>query len=479
MKDLGSVTGTSVEQVRRCRSCGFEIPEQDATRCGHCWILLTGIAPLYPEGEVVTRAWWLRLFSIRVLFGSLAFATVFGLVVWWLVAYFQLGPPPPEATTGLTSPEGSGIWAQVRSNARNSGFTPEPAPVPDRVKWTFAAAEPMASGPVVVDGRVYLSTGDGHTVALDHTSGQVIWEYTTGLPSSSTPAVAGDLVIAAYIPGLIAALDRDTGIARWEVDLNQPLTASPIIANGTLYFGAGDGQLYTLDAATGEELWSFLTSDWIDSPVAYFDDTVIVATQGRRVYVVDANTGRQRLLFDSSFQRSGGGPTIQGDTVYFSGDRGWVWAIDRRAKNYPGQRKWFIVKINLYVWQMISRPIQHGSVWSRRVGGQITGLLALAHHAVFGATEEGMVFARDAASGDKRWSTELGVAISTAPTVAGDTVLVGTEDGTVFGLDATTGEVLWDFKVSSGEIADSPVVAGDTMYVVSEDGTLYAVTGAE
>ena len=274
-------------------------------------------------------------------------------------------------------------------------------------------------------------------------------------------------------------MDRDTGVPHWETDLNQPITASPIVAEGTLYFGAGDGTLRALDAATGEELWSFLAMEWIDSPPAYFDDTVIVAPQGRFIHVVDANSGRQHLDYDSGYQRFGGGPTIQGDTVYFSSDRGLVWAIDRLAKNFPGQRKWWHVKINLYVWQMISRPIQHSRVWANRVGGHTTGLLAVAHHTVFGTTKEGMAFALDADSGSKTWSTEFGVAISTAPTVAGDTVLVGTEEGSVYGLDATTGKVLWDFKASSGEITDSPVVAGDTIYLVSEDGTLYAGTGAE
>ncbi len=161
-----------------------------------------------------------------------------------------------------------------------------------------------------------------------------------------------------------------------------------------------------------------------------------------------------------------------------SSDGGWIWAIDRRATNYPGERTLFQIKINLYVWQMLSkRPVQRGALWSKREGGEIRELLAVAHDTVYGATRQGKVFARDSATGAPRWSTKLGMIISTAPTVAGDTVMVGTKKGVVFGLAAATGEKLWDFKVGH-EITGSPIVVGDTMYVVSHDGSLYAVAGS-
>lgn len=422
--------------------------------------------------------WWQRLPRGRLLRRGLPLAIGLALVLWWLAVYFQWGTSPPGATTNISAQVVPESWGQGRRTPESSAFTPDPAPVPKKVKWTFASTEPLTSSPAIVGNRVYLTTGDGRTVALDRASGQPVWEYRTGLHSSSTPVVAGDLVIAAFTPGLVAALDRETGTSRWEVDLNQPIHSSPIVAEGTLYFGAGDWKLHARDAATGEERWSFVTRDWIVSPVAYADGTVVVASQDSHVYVVDAKSGRQRLMFDTGFQRFGGGPTIHGDTVYFSSDRGWVWAINRKTKSYPGQRKFWRVKINLYVWQVITtRPFQPGGLWSKRVGGQIKGLLAVAHDTVYGATEEGGVFALDAATGKKSWSTRLGVDVSAAPAVAGNTVLVGTKSGTIFGLDAATGEVLWDFNVGREEIADSPIVAAGTIYVVSADGKLYAITG--
>lgn len=409
---------------------------------------------------------------------GLPLAVLLVLVIWGATAFFNLGASAPAASTSLTADLSPGAWAQGRRTTQNTAFTPDPAPVPGRIKWTFVTDEPLDSSPAIVDGLVYLTTGDGRVVALDQSTGKLAWEYRTGLVSSSTPVVAGDLIIAVFTPGLLVAMDRDTGAKRWEIDIDQPILSSPILAEGTLYFGAGDWKLHALDAATGEELWSFVTKDWIVSPVAYADGTVVVASQDSNVYVVDADSGRQRLMYSTGYQRFGGGPTIDGDTVYVSSDRGWIWAIDRLAKSYPGQRKLFKLKINLYVWQVMSdQPIQPGGLWSKRVGGQVKGLLAVAHDTVYGTTEKGQVFAHDADTGNKKWSTQLKVRVSTSPSIAGDTVLVGTEEGEVFGLNAANGDVLWQFQAATAEIVESPVVAGDTMYVASVDGTLYAITG--
>jgi len=134
---------------------------------------------------------------------------------------------------------------------------------------------------------------------------------------------------------------------------------------------------------------------------------------------------------------------------------------------------------NLYLWGMLAKPpTQKGSVWLRRVGGDVRHTPAIAHNTVYVATSQGQVVALEAATGAERWRTDLKIAITAAPTVAGTSVLIGTQDGVVFGLEAHTGALLWDFK-TAGKITGSPIVVGDTMYVASHDGTLSAVTRAQ
>jgi len=307
------------------------------------------------------------------------------------------------------------------------------------------------------------------------------WCGSTGVAGSPAPRPpSGEAVIVVTRPGGVVALHRQTGARRWETHLKSPILASPIVAQGTVYIGAADKKLYALDAATGQPRWAFATQDWIVSAVAYAGDRVIVASQDSRLHVVGAETGRQRLVYETGMGRHiGVGPAIEGDRAYFGSVGARVWAIDWRATTYPWERALLFWQTNLYLWGMRSTsPIQKGSVWSRRVGGDVRHTPAIAHNTVYVTAAPGTVVALDAATGADRWRADLGMAITAAPTVAGTTVLVGTQDGVVVGLDAHTGAVLWDFK-TAGKITASPIVAGDTMYVASHDGTLYAVARSQ
>jgi outer membrane protein assembly factor BamB len=288
------------------------------------------------------------------------------------------------------------------------------------------------------------------------------------------------MVIFATRPGSVVALHRQSGARRWETHLKSPIVASPVVAHGTVYIGAADKTLYALDASTGQQRWAFTTEAWIVSAVAYADGRVIVTSQDSRLYVVGAETGRQRLLYETGMGRHiGAGPAIHGDRAYFVSVGASVWAIDWHTTTYPLERALLFWQTNFYLWGMRSKPpIQKGSVWSKRVGGDVRHTPAIAYNMVYVTTARGQVVALDAATGAERWRTDLRMAITAAPTVAGTSVLIGTQDGVVFGLEAHTGAVLWDFK-TAGKIAASPIVAGDTMYVASHDGTLYAVSKAQ
>jgi outer membrane protein assembly factor BamB len=253
-----------------------------------------------------------------------------------------------------------------------------------------------------------------------------------------------------------------------------------VVLNGTVYIGAADKHLYALDAATGRQRWAFAAQDWIVSAVAAAGDRVIVASQGSRIHVVGAETGRQRLLYETGIGRHvGAAPAVDGDGAYFVSVGGRVWAIDWRATTYPLERGLLFWQTNLYLWGMLSTPpVQKGSLWSKRVGGDVRHTPAIAHHMLYVTTSQGKVVALDVATGTELWRTDVGVEISAAPTVAAASVLIGTTSGVIFGLNAHTGAVQWEFK-TEGKITGSPIVAGETMYVASHDGTLYALTKTE
>jgi outer membrane protein assembly factor BamB len=407
-------------------------------------------------------------------------AVILGFLVWRAVVMFDVGPllfSPDAPTTDLKAVSGPATWAHSRYDFGNTAASPDDAPVPGRVAWTFETSEPLTTSPAVVGDSVYLATDDGRTVCLDAATGVLVWEYESGFPSSATPVVTGDAVITVNRPGRVVALDRATGEIVWENHIKSPVTSSPVLADGSLYLGSADTNLYSLDAANGEQRWSYATGAWITASPAYADGTVTAASQNSRISVVTARTGRRQLLYDAGGGRTiVGNPVVQGDSVYFASIDGQVWAIDRTARSWPLERTILFWKANLYIWGVISAPVQKGTVWSRNIGGKVLLPVAATPDSVYSVTTKGKVVALDSMTGSERWRTEVGDDVTAPPVVAGRTLLAGTEDGLIVGLDRSTGEILWDFE-TGGEVTASLVVAGDAMYVASSDGVLYAITG--
>lgn len=471
---------TAGAQVQVCLTCGHINPVGGSGSCEACWISLAR-APVVTEaqGEQMARLRRLRFRRTRLVRFAILLALASGFTVWGVLVFFELGSDPPKATTDISASQAPGSWAQGRRTPQNTGFTPDQAPIPQRVEWTYSSSEPLLSSPAVVGTRVYFTTEGGRAISLDRRTGQVMWEYTIGGASSSTPAVLEDLVIFGARDGRVIAVDRRTGVLRWETPVGGGVHASPIVVDGSVYVGAGDHNIYALDAATGKKRWSFETKDWVVASVAYADKAVVVVSTDSIVHVIDTETGRKRFVYDSGRPSYSSGPAIHERIAIFNSDRGTVWAIERGAITYPFERAIWRWKVQLAAWGIFSEiPQQKGTVWNVVVGGDLIGTPAVAHNTVYTVNEQGKVFALDAATGEERWITELEAIITASPSVAGTTVLVGTKDGTVFGLDAQTGKVLWDFH-TGGEIADSPIVAGDGMYVVSREGTLSAISGTD
>src|SRR4029453_11065313 len=315
-----------------CRSCGHIDAADSRGRCGNCGLFSELAILSRPEAEQLARQRQRRALRRRLMRLAVALALVGGATVWALGVFLDLGPSPPSATTRASASLAPHTWAQVRRTPHRSGFTPDAVPFPPQVTWTYRTSQPLLASPAVVEEHVYLTTGDGRTIALDRHTGQLVWEYRSGWLSTSPPAVTDDAVIFAVRPGRVVALHRQSGTLRWETAIKSPIVASPIVVQGTVYIGAADKKLYALDAATGRQRWAFATQDWIVSAVAYAGDRHIVASKDSRLHVGGAETGRRRLLYETGIGRHiGAGPAIAGERAFFGTVGARVWAIDWQA----------------------------------------------------------------------------------------------------------------------------------------------------
>jgi outer membrane protein assembly factor BamB len=160
---------------------------------------------------------------------------------------------------------------------------------------------PVISIPCVVNGKVYVGTGNSSTAAggsggtlykIDLSTGAIDDTFTFNTPMGQgsrqgyagigcSPAVTGGRVYFSGLDGKLYCLDASTLATIWVTNLrntdlakNQPVNhaaraegwSSPLVVNNRVYVGFGEGEsntfgfVYCLDALTGHVIWLFCTN---------------------------------------------------------------------------------------------------------------------------------------------------------------------------------------------------------------------------
>jgi outer membrane protein assembly factor BamB len=104
-----------------------------------------------------------------------------------------------------------------------------------REEWAFFTDAAIRLAPMVLGGRVFVGSDDGHVYCLDAVSGKVVWKLRAG-------------------PNDERILARGRMISRW------PVRTGVLVDDGVAFFGAGvfpheTIYLYAVEAATGKVIW--------------------------------------------------------------------------------------------------------------------------------------------------------------------------------------------------------------------------------
>jgi len=135
--------------------------------------------------------------------------------------------------------------------------------------------------PLVIDGRMYLTTAWSKVKAFDAATGKPLWQYDPQVPGETAVkaccdvvnrglAAWGDALFLGTLDGRLVSLDRNSGEVLWEkvtVDQSQSytVTGAPRVIDGKVIIGNGGaefgvrGYVAAYDAANGDELWRFYT----------------------------------------------------------------------------------------------------------------------------------------------------------------------------------------------------------------------------
>jgi hypothetical protein len=128
-------------------------------------------------------------------------------------------------------------------------------------------------------------------------------------------------------------------------------------------------------------------------------------------------------------------------------------------------------------------PTSNHILWTFTTGGAVETSPAVVDGIVYFGSDDGYVYAVDAAKGNLIWNYSTGGPVHSSPAVADGVVFVGSDnpsnshikDGhNIYALDAKTGAILWTYT-TGGDVYSSPAVAYGVVYVGSNDGKVYAI----
>ena len=208
-------------------------------------------------------------------------STMAGLVVaFGTVACLAAGKAPSEP---------GAEWGAHGRDATEQRFSPLAQITADNVSqlglaWFTNLAERggYQSTPLVIDGRLYITTPWSKVYAFDAKTGKALWKYDPNVPreiagsslccniSNRGVAYWKGKIIWATLVGRLVAVNAKTGRKVWESQVTDPtmaysITGAPRIGNGIVFIGEGGGEFYTRgflaahDAETGKPLWRFWT----------------------------------------------------------------------------------------------------------------------------------------------------------------------------------------------------------------------------
>ena len=192
------------------------------------------------------------------------------------VTYERILHAPQEPWNWLTYSGGYASWRYStldQIKVSNAGAL--------TAQWVFQSASlgQFETTPLVIDGVLYGTGQDNRAFALDAVTGRPIWRYQRNLPDKIQAccgmvnrgfAALGDRLFMATLDGHVIALDRKTGNVVWDVEAADyhsayVFTVAPLVVKDEIIVGVAGGEygvrgfIDAYSAETGKRRWRFNT----------------------------------------------------------------------------------------------------------------------------------------------------------------------------------------------------------------------------
>lgn len=366
-----------------------------------------------------------------------------------------LGMALARLTAAEDWPQFRGPTGQGISTATN---VPEVWSATKNVAWKVSVPGQGWSSPVLVSGRVYLTTaiakGAGsvslRVMCFDAATGATVWDtealradakdagmkHAKNSPASPTVLVAGDRLYAHFGHMGTAALDLSGSVIWQETELKFPPVhgngGSPALVGDELVFscdGARDPFLTALDAKTGKVKWKSPRKSEAKSKFSFSTPLAI---------------------------------EIDGATQIISPASGFVGGYEPAT----GKELWRVRYGQGY--SVVPRPVFSNGLLILSSGFDTPTLYAIRpEHAAGDVTDTNVA-----------WTQKKGAPCTPSVVASEGKVYSISDNGIATCTDVTTGKMLWSHRLSGSQSA-SPFVAEGKVYFQNEEGVGFVIRAAE
>ena len=392
----------------------------------------------------------------------------------------EVDPALADVPVEVPAPEVNAAWAQPGGNAAHSMGHPALGLALGRA-WTAKVQGSsnkarLAAGPVVADGRVYVTDTEATIRAFKVSDGGLIWQTRLTDDKGNKASLfgggvsfEGGKIYATNGVGDAAALDAATGSLIWKKHPGGPLRGAPTVANGHVYVVSQDNQIFALAQETGETVWTeaatLETSGvfGVAAP-ASAQGTVVAGFSSGELTAFRYENGRavwQDALSRTSMSTAVASLSdIDADPVI---DQGRVYAIGQGGR---------MVAMELVTGQRL---------WELNVAGIATPWVA--GEWLFLVTDDAKLIAVARNSGKVRWITQLprwrkekskkGPISWVGPVLAGNRLILVSSQGRIGNVALANGALGTSTNVGA-DVFLQPVVAENTLFILDNEGRLSA-----
>jgi outer membrane protein assembly factor BamB len=343
-----------------------------------------------------------------------------------------------------------------------------------------------ASAKAGIDSAKDMVAHTWRLMAFDKGTGKVVWDKAVhqGVPrlkrhvkashASATPATDGKVIVALFGSEGLFCFDTN-GNLMWRQDLGLmdvglvddpsyqwgPASSPTIFGNMVIVQNDRhkDSFVAAFDLATGKEVWRTSHDEypsWATPTIARSASrTEIVTNGGKYIRGLDPKTGRELWrLSDNMTQVKVPTPIVSGDTVIVTG-------------GYPpGGRPIYAIRLGR------SGTLDAGSIaWQTDRGAPYTGTPLLYEGILYACTDNGILSAYDAATGQRIYQQRVGTAaasFSASPVAADGRLYLTSEDGDIFVVRAGRKYELLSTNHMGETLMATPAISGNMLIVKTQ-----------